>query len=61
MPVSKPLQMFAVRLSDEDRALLEAKAAERHITLSHAIREGLRLYCQEARDAVQVGGQVARR
>lgn len=48
MPLSKPMQMFAVRLTEEERANLERYAAERKITLSYAMREGLKLCLQDA-------------
>ena len=47
MPISKPMQMFAVRLTAEERERLEQIARERHVTLSYAVREGLRLYAQD--------------
>lgn len=50
MPVSKPMQVFAFRLTDEEKANLGRIAAERNVTLSRAIREGLKLYTQERRD-----------
>jgi len=58
MPVSKPMQLMAFRLTEEERSQLERLAAERKVTLSYAIREGLRLYAREA-VAERVGGRVA--
>lgn len=53
MPPSKPLRMFAVRLSEEDRARLEEIAGARKLTLSEVMREGLRLYAQDAVEAMR--------
>jgi hypothetical protein len=41
---------MSFKLTAEERAALERIAAERDVTLSHAIREGLRLYAQEWRE-----------
>jgi predicted transcriptional regulator len=49
MAVSKPMQLMAFRLSEEERARLEAIAQERDVTLSDAIREGLQLLAEDAR------------
>jgi predicted transcriptional regulator len=58
MPISKPMQVFAFRLTDEEKANLERIAAERRVTLSYAIREGLKLYARE-RSESSVGEHVA--
>lgn len=47
MSVSKPLQLFTIRLDADEKKRLQQLAAERHITLSYAIREGVRLYLNE--------------
>lgn len=47
MPVSKPMQLLTLRLDPDEKARLEAIAAERHVTLSYAFREGARLYLEE--------------
>lgn len=59
MPVSKPMQMFAVRLTEEERSQLERIAAERNVTLSYAIREGIKAYARELAERGGVGGRVA--
>ena len=47
MSLSKPMQLFAIRLDADEKKRLEQLAAERHITLSYAMREGARQYLQE--------------
>jgi hypothetical protein len=47
LPVSKPMKLVAVRFSEDEKARLAEKAAERNITLSYAMREGLRLYLDD--------------
>lgn len=60
MPVSKPMQLVALRLTEDERANLERLAAERDVTMSWVLREGLRLYAQDARDLLGAGvGRVA--
>jgi len=59
MTVSKPMQMFAVRLTEEERAQLDKIAAERHVTLSYAVREGIKLYAREIVAEHGAGGRVA--
>jgi hypothetical protein len=49
MPLSKPMQLVALRLEPSEKQELQRMAGERHITLSHALREGARLYMQDAR------------
>lgn len=47
MPVSKPMQLVAIRFDADEKARLAQLAAERNITLSYAIRQGVRLYLDE--------------
>jgi len=47
LSLSKPMQLFAIRLDADEKKRLEQLAAERHITLSYAMREGARQYLQE--------------
>jgi hypothetical protein len=46
--ISKPMQVVALRLTEEERERLQAIADEHHVTLSWVIREGCRLYTQDA-------------
>lgn len=52
LPTSKPMKIVAMRLDADEKARLEQLARERNITLSYAIREGLKLYLSDwtARD-----------
>ncbi len=53
MPTSAPLKtaMFTLRLSPEEKADLERKAADRNLSLSEALRDGARAYLDELRPA----------
>jgi hypothetical protein len=46
--ISKPMEVVALRLTAEERARLQDIADEHHVTLSWVIREGCRLYAQDA-------------
>ena len=46
--ISKPMEVVALRLTAEERERLQAIADEHHVTLSWVIREGCRLYAQDA-------------
>ena len=46
--VSKPMELVALRLTPEERERLEQLAEEHHVTLSWVIREGCRLYAEDA-------------
>jgi hypothetical protein len=43
--------MFTLRLSPEEKADLERKAADRNLSLSEALRDGARAYLDELRPA----------
>ena len=45
--LSTPMKVIALRLDPDEKARLEQLAAERHVTLSHALREGARLYLDD--------------
>ncbi len=49
MPTSKPMQLMALRLDPDEKRRLQALAATRNVTLSMALREGARLYLEDAR------------
>jgi predicted transcriptional regulator len=51
VPLSKPMQLMTLRLDPDDKRKLERMAREQHITLSHALREGAKLYLAEKRAA----------
>ncbi len=52
MPTSAPLKtaMFTLRLSPEEKADLELRAASCHLSLSEALRDGARRYLDELRN-----------
>ena len=50
MPVSKPMKLIALRLDEDEKRRLEQLARDRNVTLSHALREGARIYLGELRD-----------
>lgn len=60
MPVSTPMKLCTYRMSEAEKKRLQQLAAERNITLSYAIREGLRLYLEEwsSKDTEDVGQSV---
>lgn len=47
MPLSTPMKIITLRFDPEEKARLQELAAARNITLSHALREGARLYLDE--------------
>lgn len=47
MSISTPLRIMSFKLTEAERARLEQIAAARHVTLSEAIREGLKLYARD--------------
>ncbi len=59
MAVSTPLRIMSFKLTQAERARLEEVARERDVTLSEAIREGLKLYAQEWREKAQDGRTLA--
>jgi hypothetical protein len=46
--ISKPMEIVALRLTPEERDRLEELADEHHVTLSWVLREGARLYADDA-------------
>jgi hypothetical protein len=50
MPYSKPMKMITLWLTPEEKATLEELARNEDVTLSHALREGLKLYFEDAKD-----------
>lgn len=50
MPLSKPMEVFAVRLPEDERENLRRIVAERNVTFSYAIREGLKFWVAELAD-----------
>lgn len=61
--VSKPMKLVTVWFTEEEKARLDELAREQEITLSRALREGLKLYFEDAKDWIeerQGDGQKAR-
>jgi hypothetical protein len=50
---SRPMKLVTVWLTEDEKATLDALAREEKITLSHAMREGLKLYFEDARDWIE--------
>jgi hypothetical protein len=46
--ISKPMQVVALRLTQEERDRLQEIADDHHVTLSWVIRQGCRLYAEDA-------------
>ena len=57
MPVSKPMKLISLMFDQDEKAQLEKLARERNISLSHAIREGARMYLSEWRDRESAEGR----
>jgi predicted transcriptional regulator len=51
--VSGPMQVVALRLTPEEKARLEQIAEQRRVTLSWVLREGARMYADEATQWIQ--------
>jgi hypothetical protein len=45
--ISKPMQVVALRLTEEERVKLQRIADENDVTLSWVIREGAKLYADD--------------
>jgi predicted DNA-binding protein len=51
--VSKPMKLLTVWLTEEEKATLDRLAKEEGVTLSKAVREGLKLYFEDAKDWIE--------
>jgi predicted transcriptional regulator len=51
--VSRPMKLVTVWLTEEEKATLDRLAKEEDVTLSKAIREGLKLYFEDAKDWIE--------
>jgi hypothetical protein len=51
--ISKPMKLVTVWLTEEEKATLDRLAKEEEVTLSKAIREGLKLYFEDAKDWIE--------
>lgn len=50
---SRPMKLVTVWMTEDEKAMLDALAEEQKITLSYALREGLKLYFEDARDWIE--------
>jgi predicted transcriptional regulator len=48
MPLSTPMKLMALRMPEAEKRRLQELAREREVTLSYALREGARLYLEDA-------------
>ena len=51
--ISKPMEIVALRLTSEEKARLQEIADEHDVTLSWVMRQGLRLYAEDAAKKLQ--------
>jgi hypothetical protein len=47
VPLSKPMRMVTFKFTDEEKAALERLAAERNVTMTWAVKEGIRLQLED--------------
>jgi hypothetical protein len=53
---SKPMKLVTVWFTEEEKALLDQLAKDERVTVSRALREGARLYFEDAVKRVQPDG-----
>ena len=51
--ISTPMQVVALRMTEEERATLQKVADETGLTLSYVLRQGAKLYAQDLAKWVQ--------
>lgn len=51
--VSKPMKLVTVWLTEEEKAFLDELAEKEDVTISKAIREGLQMYFEDAKDWIE--------
>jgi hypothetical protein len=51
--VSKPMKLVTVWFTEEEKAFLDELAKKENVTISKALREGLKLYFQDAKDWIE--------
>jgi len=51
--VSKPMKLVTVWFTEEEKRILDELARKENVTLSKALREGAKLYFQDARDWIE--------
>jgi len=50
---SRPMKLVTLWMTEDEKAMLDALAEEQKITLSYALREGLKLYFDDAKDWIE--------
>jgi len=58
LPVSKPMKIMTLRISEDEKERLDQLARDRNVTLSMALREGAKLYLADAKSSAE-GVRVA--
>jgi predicted DNA-binding protein len=53
MPYSKPMKLVTFWLTEEEKVRLDELTKDQDITLSYAMREGLKLYFEDAKDWIE--------
>jgi hypothetical protein len=51
--VSKPMKLVTVWFTEEEKAVLDELAEKENVTISKALREGLKLYFEDAKDWIE--------
>jgi hypothetical protein len=51
--VSKPMKLVTVWFTEEEKAVLDELAKKENVTISKALREGLKLYFEDAKDWIE--------
>jgi hypothetical protein len=51
--VSKPMKLVTVWFTEEEKAFLDELAKQENVTISKALREGLKLYFEDAKDWIE--------
>jgi hypothetical protein len=53
MGASKPMKLVTVWFTEEEKAFLDELAKQENVTLSKALREGAKLYFDDAKDWIE--------
>jgi hypothetical protein len=51
--VSKPMKLVTVWFTEEEKAFLDELAKKENVTISKALREGVKLYFEDAKDWIE--------
>ncbi len=50
---SKPMKLVTVWFTEEEKAILDELAKSQNVTLSRALREGVQLYFEDAKEWIE--------